>query len=95
VPIEKPGPTNLKCRAEKRISVRPKKGDRFRISSAVVVSQTSDGEGPDSAPVRFVPKAKYLDETSEDGGMVLETQFDGLHLLFAATGPGTFTFCTK
>jgi len=95
VPIEQPGPTSLQCRAEKKISVRPKKGDRFRISSAVVVSETSDGENPDSAPVRFVPEAKYLDPTSDDGGMVLETQLDGLYLLFAATGPDAFIFCSK
>jgi hypothetical protein len=95
VPIEKPGSTNLKCRAEKKIAVRPKKGDRFRISSAMDVSTTSDGERPESVWVRYTPEAKYLDETSEDGGMVLETQFDGLYLLLAATGPGTFTYCTK
>jgi hypothetical protein len=77
------------------MSVRPKKGDRFRISSAVIVSQTSDGESPDSAPVRFVPEARYLDETSKDGGMVLETQFDDLYLLFTAPGPEAFILCTK
>jgi hypothetical protein len=95
VPIRNPGPTKWTCRAQREISVRPQKGDRFRIVSAVDVSETSDGEGPDSVRIRYVPEARYLDETSGDGGMVLETQLDGLVLSFTAPGPGTFTLCTN
>ena len=95
VPIRNPGPTKWECRAQKKTLVRAQKGDRFRIVSAVDVSETSDGEGADPVRVRYAPEARYLDETSADGGMVLETQLDGLQLQFTAPGPGAFALCTN